>query len=52
MLISAETFKSQNYYKILEGIAPEVASSEPGKIKSEALPSLESLILISDKELP
>ncbi|KAL0267708.1 UNVERIFIED_CONTAM: hypothetical protein PYX00_009900 [Menopon gallinae] len=52
MLITADTFKTQDYYKILEGISPEIQNCQPGKLKSESVPSLETVIFITDKDLP
>lgn len=52
LLITAETFKSQNYFNILNEISPEISSAKPGEVKSKAVPSLESVVFISDKNLP
>ncbi|XP_059092050.1 medium-chain acyl-CoA ligase ACSF2, mitochondrial-like [Tigriopus californicus] len=49
-LVCSETFRTQNYYKILNAVAPEVEGSKPGSIKSANAPALEKLVMISDKE--
>ncbi|KAL5285432.1 ACSF2.2 family protein [Megaselia abdita] len=46
-LVASETYRNTNYYTILEEIIPELKNSEPGKIKSESVPSLRSLIIPS-----
>ncbi|XP_060528278.1 medium-chain acyl-CoA ligase ACSF2, mitochondrial-like [Cylas formicarius] len=50
-LICAHKFRKQNYYDILNVIAPELSNSDPGKIKCKAVPSLESIIIITDEDL-
>ncbi|CAG0883827.1 unnamed protein product [Darwinula stevensoni] len=51
-LVSAEQYKSQDYYSMVARIAPELEECLPGEIKAEKIPSLKSLMMISDKELP
>jgi len=43
-LVAAEPFKSSDYLGMIEDLAPEVATSRPGKLRSAALPHLEVLI--------
>ncbi|XP_016972264.1 medium-chain acyl-CoA ligase ACSF2, mitochondrial [Drosophila rhopaloa] len=50
-IIAPETFKSQNYYEILREICPEIPDAEPGKIKSQKFPHLQSLIIDSSNDL-
>ncbi|XP_023170372.2 medium-chain acyl-CoA ligase ACSF2, mitochondrial [Drosophila hydei] len=50
-IIAPETFKSQNYYEILRSICPELADSEPGKIKSDKFPHLRAVIINSQQSL-
>ncbi|PSN55071.1 Acyl-CoA synthetase family member 2, partial [Blattella germanica] len=50
-LIASEKFKSQNYHQMVEAIAPEINTCQPGKLKSKNLPELKSLIFISEKYL-
>lgn len=47
-IVCGRKFKTQDYYGILKGIAPEIGNSDPGKIKSERVPSLQSVIIIND----
>lgn len=51
-IVATESFKSQQYYSILESIIPELKGSEPGKIKSDAIPSLQSVIIDTKEKLP
>ncbi|XP_069682962.1 medium-chain acyl-CoA ligase ACSF2, mitochondrial-like [Periplaneta americana] len=51
-LIAAERFKSQDYHQMVQNIAPELMSSQPGKLESKAVPTLRSLIFISEQNLP
>ncbi|XP_050741145.1 medium-chain acyl-CoA ligase ACSF2, mitochondrial [Drosophila biarmipes] len=46
-IIAPESFKRQNYYEILRDICPEIADSEPGKIRSDKFPHLQSVIIDS-----
>lgn len=50
-VIAAHTFKSQDYYELLNHIAPEISTSEPGKLKNEFVPSLKNIITISNEKL-
>ncbi len=45
-LVAAESFKTSDYAAMVEALAPEVAASTPGNLKSAALPSLEVLVKI------
>ena len=51
-LITAKTFKSSNYIKILEEIAPEIPHSRLGDLRSKKLPFLKILIKIDDSNIP
>lgn len=48
-LVCADTFKSQNFYESLLKIEPLIGSAEPGKIKSNKVPSLKSVIQLVEK---
>ena len=48
-LVLAREFKSSNYIGILRDIAPALRTSSPGQLNLSALPSLRSLIVISDE---
>lgn len=49
-LIAAESFKSQDYYKILASAVPEVETSKCKSISSNISPDLKFVIMISEKE--
>ncbi|ELT89489.1 hypothetical protein CAPTEDRAFT_222402 [Capitella teleta] len=51
-IIAAETFKTQDYYGMLSSICPELETSAPNDLKSERLPDLKSVIMISEKKFP
>lgn len=44
-IVAAESFKSQHYYSILESIVPELKDSQPGRIQSNEVPSLRTVII-------
>jgi len=43
-IISAESFKTSNYLAMLEELAPELGSCQPGKLLSNKLPHLKTVI--------
>ncbi|KAF7264300.1 hypothetical protein GWI33_000341, partial [Rhynchophorus ferrugineus] len=49
-LITPHSFKKQSYYEFLNELSPELASSDPGKLKSKRLPSLQHIVTISDDD--
>ncbi|MEK0082944.1 AMP-binding protein [Benzoatithermus flavus] len=49
-LITATRFKTSDYLAMLREIAPELGSSHPGRLKSERLPRLETVIQIGGHE--
>lgn len=49
-LILAPSFKSSDYLGMIATLAPEVAGSTPGTLKSAKLPSLQWLIRLGDEE--
>jgi len=51
-LVLAKSFKSSVYTDMISALIPQVASSGPGKLTSERVPTLSSLILISDEPEP
>ncbi|XP_058447930.1 medium-chain acyl-CoA ligase ACSF2, mitochondrial isoform X1 [Malaya genurostris] len=51
-IISAERYRSQNYYEMLSNLAPELKSSPVGQLKSSKLPFLETIIAASDSGKP
>lgn len=50
-IVAPEAFKRTHYYEILRDICPELAHSEPGKIRSEKFPHLKSVIINSPQSL-
>jgi len=45
-LITAESFKSSNYIGMINALAPELESSDPGQLKADKLPELRTVIQI------
>lgn len=43
-IVTADSFKTSNYLAMLQELAPELATSEPGKLQAEKLPQLEIVI--------
>lgn len=43
-LITARQFKSSNYLEMLQDLAPEMERSQPGRLQSEKLPHLRTII--------
>lgn len=51
-LIAAESFKNRDYYSILNEAVPEIKETEQrNPIKSREIPSLQSVVMISDQFL-
>ncbi|KAL7741195.1 hypothetical protein ACLKA6_018219 [Drosophila palustris] len=50
-IVAPEAYRSTKYYEILRDICPEVAHSEPGKIKSAKFPHLRSIIIDTQESL-
>jgi len=51
-LILINSFKDSNYVDHLRGLCPELAESEPGKLKSKALPCLKNVIYLDEGDQP
>lgn len=51
-LITSPEFKTSNYIDILHKLAPEIAACEPGKLVSERLPSLKTIIRLGGELTP
>ena len=47
-LIAADQFKSSNYTAMLNDLAPEIAESTPGQIKTPALPHLQAVFTLAE----
>ncbi|MDN3019328.1 AMP-binding protein [Paenibacillus sp. BSR1-1] len=50
--ILMDTWKESSYIDMLYEIAPELRTSEPGKLKSSRLPYLKNVIVLGDKRYP
>ncbi|HPS93868.1 MAG TPA: AMP-binding protein [Deltaproteobacteria bacterium] len=52
-LVLIEQYRDTNYYKTVQEVIPELATSEPGKLNTDKLPYLRNVIYIGDrKETP
>ncbi len=51
-IIAAEKFKTSEYLHMLNTLAPEIASCEPGYLRAERLPSLTTIIRMGDATSP
>ncbi|MGX8009928.1 AMP-binding protein [Mesorhizobium sp. ORM8.1] len=51
-LVTAALFKTSDYLGMIETLAPELATAEPGKLKAKKLPSLEIVIRMGDDNSP
>ncbi len=52
MLITAAQFKTSHYLEMLQELAPELAHCEPGRLESEKLPHLKTIIRMGDDRTP
>ena len=51
-IVTADKFKSSDYLKMLQELAPELADCEPGQLKSTKLPHLEIVIRMGEARTP
>ena len=51
-IIAAERFKTSDYLGMLQELAPELASCEPGSLRAEKLPHLEIVVRMGDGKTP
>ena len=51
-IVSAEAFKTSHYLEMLMELAPELARSEPGELRSARLPHLRVVIRMGDRATP
>ena len=49
-LVTASSFKSSNYFEMLHGLAPELASCSPNALTSKTIPSLKLVISIPNEQ--
>ncbi|XP_067944771.1 medium-chain acyl-CoA ligase ACSF2, mitochondrial-like [Watersipora subatra] len=47
-LIMAESFKTQDYYNMVFELCPELSTCSPGKLKSQRLPTLQTVVVMGD----
>jgi fatty-acyl-CoA synthase len=52
VIISADAFKTSEYLKMLQTLAPELADCEPGRLQAAKLPHLTTVIRMGDAETP
>lgn len=48
-LISARSFKSSNYAKMIQDLAPELENCQPGQLRAAKLPHLRSVVIMDDQ---
>ncbi|ORU90836.1 MAG: AMP-binding protein [Cycloclasticus sp. symbiont of Poecilosclerida sp. M] len=51
-LVTSPDFKTSNYIEILHKLAPEITSCKPGKLISERLPCLKTIIRLGVEQTP
>jgi fatty-acyl-CoA synthase len=51
-LVAAEAFKASRYCEMTEALAPEIAASTPGRLRTARVPSLEMVIQIDGTRRP
>lgn len=51
-LITARQFKSSDYVRMINDLAPELEHAEPGKLRAKRLPDLRCVIVISEEDVP
>ena len=51
-LISMTTFKTSDYLEMIRAVAPEIATSEPGKLQAARAPELKTVIQLGDDNVP
>lgn len=53
VIVMEETYRAQNFYKIMKNLVPEMEEAKAGgAIKSDRIPSLSFVIMKTDKQLP
>ncbi len=51
-LITAESFKTSKYVEMLQTLAPELATCEPGRLQAARLPHLRTVVRMCDTDTP
>ena len=49
-MVCSESFKTQDYYKMLAQIVPEVKQARDKRVSSESMPFLKTVIMISERD--
>jgi fatty-acyl-CoA synthase len=52
VLVASEAFKSSKYAEMVETLAPEISTSNPGALKAVRLPDLRAVVLIGGNRRP
>ena len=50
--MAADSFKTQDYYKMMVEIMPGLATSSQGGLRSQEVPSLQSVVMMSQHHNP
>ncbi|PVX97456.1 AMP-binding protein [Paraburkholderia unamae] len=51
-IVSAESFKTSKYLEMLQTLAPELASAQPGRLQAARLPELRAVVRMCDTATP
>lgn len=51
-LVIPSSFKTQDYYKMMEDIVPELKKNSSDELHSENLPDLKVVVIIDDQKKP
>jgi fatty-acyl-CoA synthase len=51
-LVTATAFKTSDYVGMLNTLAPELRTSEPGRLRAERLPSLQAVMQVAEAPIP
>jgi fatty-acyl-CoA synthase len=51
-LITMTSFKTSNYLEMIRSLVPEITTSQPGYLDARLLPSLKTVIQLSEDEIP
>ena len=49
-MVCSESFKTQDYYKMLTDIVPEIKEAKDKMVDSKETPFLKTIVMISDNE--
>ncbi|MBK6903556.1 MAG: AMP-binding protein [Saprospirales bacterium] len=52
LVVTADRFKSSEYVKMIQDLAPELSHSNPGKLHSERFPELRTIVHLSAEKIP